>query len=470
MDELPDLPFEKVLGYLSLEDLLQSRGVSKRWHQKITSFKVNSMLLSEWPRDYLRNKHQLAAGAFAQNYISSSRFESFFGQFGQSMLSQLVHLRLCDLNLKVKSPAIVTILNSFVHLQSLHLIRLEKLASRFRLCLPHLRSIRLESLKWLETLTLDAPVLTEITAWDLQNGWLQLVHPETVRRVLLDNYGLLEVEKLENLERLFCTEIYLFGSSFLVNLKKLKEVHFNSHYSTLETLHEQRQSHGRFDLQTFYRGICLDTPADYDRFPDYPVLDEPVMACVVENYARVADCLPLYCSIYYSRFERHVPLVPADFWSRLTNVKSLEVDRQIENVQQFFDFLRCFDQVQSLGFNRPQPQHLFDQLPVHLPQLESLELNYQNPDLDLAFLFKLTHLIDLSLDEVDAELVKRILQELKFVRLLRFYQENETEACIRVGRSKEFSLQSGEPAKEILTDFDGLIRILSFRKWMNKGD
>ena len=37
MDDLPELPFEKVLSYLSLGDLIKSRAVSRRWYHKIDS-------------------------------------------------------------------------------------------------------------------------------------------------------------------------------------------------------------------------------------------------------------------------------------------------------------------------------------------------------------------------------------------------------------------------------------------------
>ena len=47
MDDLPELPFEQVLGYLILEDLLKTRAVSRRWYQKINSFRVKSLCYSK---------------------------------------------------------------------------------------------------------------------------------------------------------------------------------------------------------------------------------------------------------------------------------------------------------------------------------------------------------------------------------------------------------------------------------------
>ena len=78
MCDLPDLPFEKVLSYLPLEDLLRVRAVSKRFYLKINRFRVRSLCFSKEKRDYIEVNHRLVVGEFTQNLISSSRFESFF--------------------------------------------------------------------------------------------------------------------------------------------------------------------------------------------------------------------------------------------------------------------------------------------------------------------------------------------------------------------------------------------------------
>ena len=75
MDDLPELPFEKVLSYLSLEDRLKSRAVSRRWYWTINNFKVKSLCYLDHPAGFIRGKSRLVSGAFARNFISSSRFE-----------------------------------------------------------------------------------------------------------------------------------------------------------------------------------------------------------------------------------------------------------------------------------------------------------------------------------------------------------------------------------------------------------
>ena len=74
MDDLPELPFEKVLSHLSLEDVLKSRAVCRRWYDKINGFKVNSLCYSDHPIELIRGSGRFVSGAFAKNFISSPRF------------------------------------------------------------------------------------------------------------------------------------------------------------------------------------------------------------------------------------------------------------------------------------------------------------------------------------------------------------------------------------------------------------
>ena len=123
MDDLPELPFEKVLSYLSLEDRFKLRANSRRWYKKIDSFKVKSLCYSERPSGFIFGKNRWVSGAFAQNFISSPRFESFVSAFDQLILSNLKYLRLCELRLTAENrTAFAQALQSFGQLQELDLI------------------------------------------------------------------------------------------------------------------------------------------------------------------------------------------------------------------------------------------------------------------------------------------------------------------------------------------------------------
>ena len=106
LNDLPMLPFQKILSYPSLEDCIKSRAVSRRWYQLIDSFRVKSLCYSGCLIFLIRYKRKLVNGAFAQNFISLSSFQSFFAASSQSILSNLKHLRLCHHKIHVKDKAI----------------------------------------------------------------------------------------------------------------------------------------------------------------------------------------------------------------------------------------------------------------------------------------------------------------------------------------------------------------------------
>lgn len=122
-NDLPELPFELILRYLSLEDRIKFRRVSKGWKEMIDSSKVKTLCFSDHPAGFILNKNRWVRGAFAQNFISSPNFESFFQTFGQSLISSLKHLRLCKTDFRAEKVTIlVQTLNSFKQLEELSLI------------------------------------------------------------------------------------------------------------------------------------------------------------------------------------------------------------------------------------------------------------------------------------------------------------------------------------------------------------
>src|SRR5699024_6613732 len=141
MDDLPELPFEKVLSYLSLEDVIKSRAVSRAWKLKTDNFRVKSLCYSSRPSGFIWQKVRWVSGAFSQNLISSTRFASCFNTFRHSMLANLKHLRICELDLEEENRTAFTgILQSFGQLEELGIIRFRSSPSspaiEFELSLP----------------------------------------------------------------------------------------------------------------------------------------------------------------------------------------------------------------------------------------------------------------------------------------------------------------------------------------------
>ena len=405
MDDLPELPFEKMLSYLSLSDLIKSRAVSWRWCKMIDSFKVKSLCYSQRSRDRIFGKSRFVGGSFASSFIRSSGFERFFNAFGQSIFSNLKKLRLCELNLNISREAFAETLQSFGQLEDLDLILFGFLCDKkmkFELNLPMLNSIHLEELRGIEQLTLDAPRLQKVKLEACLR--LDLVHGDSVEKLAAENFKWTEVMKLKNLKHLYTGGLRVVDSTLLSSLEQLKEIHLGDRHS-VGGIFEQKQRYGRADLKIFLWGCLLDGPDDPAKI--YPN-DWPwgvSIAHLVENPFRLADEIPFYWCLYYANIERVAPGLEMNVVNRLIDLFTIYVNEPVQDVQRFLDFLKNLDHIAQLEFWCCQPQELFDSLPDHCAVQDLL---FDDRVCDYEFLFQLKHLTSLTINySIDTELIAK---------------------------------------------------------------
>ena len=426
MDDLPELPFEKVLSYLSLKDRLKSRAVSRRWYHKIDSLRVKTLCYSKRPSEFIFQKSRLISGAFAQNFISSIRFECFFGTFGQSILSNLKHLRLCSLLLKEQNrTALTEALQSFAQLEELDLIHfgfpvsLRGPGREFELTLPMLTSIHIGSFSGVGRLTLDAPGLQKVRHGDCLR--LDLVHVQSVERVTIDKFLQMTVKDLKNLKYLYVNYLGI-DPTLLSGLEQLREIHLN-HRDNVTEIFEQKRRYGRSDLKVYLYGLLLngsDDPQTNARFSNY----REMFVHWAENTSRLADEIPFYRILHYSAIERVAPELAINLVNRFTDLDEIIVDRPVQDVERFLAFLKNFSNISELRFYGDQPQDLFDRLPEHCT-VQKLVIHRLPPNLE--FLIRLKHLIKLDLScAADVELIRRIFEELEFVTSCVFFCVNNS--------------------------------------------
>ena len=431
IDDLPKLPFEQILSYLSLKDRLKSRAVSRGWYHRIDSFKVKSLCYSPCPSGFIYGKRRWVSGAFAQNFVSSARFEWFFSTFGQSILSNLKQLRLCDLDLKkVNATAFFQILNSFGQLEELGLFGFYDLLvssdprTEFELNLLMLNSLQLEKVQGIKTLTLDAPRLQKVKVSRCPFLRLVIVHGESVERLLTDQFVYTAVKNLKSLQYLYIGSSgrpsSAIDSTLLSGLDQLKEIHLNDPRS-VEMLFEQKQRNGRTDLKIYLGGLLLNGPED-------PAIDfssnfKEFFVHLAENPSRLADEIPFsFDFLSYSAIERVDLESTIDLLSRYTNFDTIVVREPVQDIERFLDVLKNCDHIAWLRFQCDQPQDLFDRLPEHSAVQE---LMIQSAS-DFRFLFRLNHLTRLDVYcSIDAKTIRKLFEGLPFLLFFGFEYNNE---------------------------------------------
>ena len=421
MDELPELPFEQVLSYLSLEDVIKARAVSRRWRDTINSFKVKSLCYSSRPSGFIFGKSRWVSGAFAQNFISSTRSIPFLKTFGRSILFNLKRLRLCDIVLKKNQrPAFAEILQSFGRLEQLEMIfsgfsgHYASL-KEFKLRLPMLKSIHVEGFNGFDWLTLDAPRLQKVRI-DFSMTRMDLIHVESVERVTIYQFGQMAVKQLKNLKQLYVTSSSSsIDPTLLSGLEQLREIHLTCR-SHVPVIFEQKRRYGLADLKVYVFGLLLNGPDDREINAGFYNLDKPLFVHWAENQSRLADEIPFYKQLHYSAIERVAPEVMINVMKRLTDFDTVLVDEPIRDTERFLDFLKSFH-ITKLRFWCVQPQDLFDRLPEHCAVQR---LTICSLPSDHQFLFRLKYLSYLNTDSLDIESVRRIFDELEFFSAFLF--------------------------------------------------
>ena len=432
MDELPEVPFEKVLSYLSLEDRLRSRAVSRRWYWKINCFKVQSLCYSERPAGCIFGKGAWPRNEFPKNFIFSTRAESFFNTFGQSVLFNLQHLRLNLFGInRDKLIVFCKVIHSFDRLEELVIDDPDYLALQIRsfmnsnrltdliLDLPMLKGIRLYSLV-LHKLILDTPKLQRVHLMDCYLE-LEIVHAESVETMIVDTkFVTVALEQLKSLKYLHVAylseECHLrINPTLLSGLEQLKEIHLNDRES-LSEFFEQKRRYGRTGLKIYLRGLLLNGFNDLQDLQVNFAHDPEVnfVHLTTENLSRLADEIRLSYTLLYETIEQVGPAI--NLVKRCTFLQRLIVNEPVQDIKRFLNILKNHANIEALVFRSAQPQDLLDQLPEH-SAIQCLEIRYAPAD--FRFLLRLKYLIILYLDfSIDTELIQKLLEELEF--LIRF--------------------------------------------------
>ena len=460
MDDLPDLPFEKILSYLSLEDLLKYRAISRSWRKRIDSFRTKSLFYSERPSGFLEGKNQLVSGVFAQNFIQSTRFSSFFRTFGHSILANLKHLRLCGLRIEeTNATAFAQTLHSFGQLEKLNILRFCCAEIELELSLPMLNEVELRKVFGLKKLTLDAPKLKEVKIWDFSFFKLNIVHVESIERLLTDSFGQIEVTKMKNLKFLFSRLHTSIDSTLLSSLEQLKEIHLGDHH-TASLVFEQKRRYGRTELKIYQCGLLLTDQKDPAIHSLCRYLTDRNFDCLVQNQSRLADEIPLYQEFYCMGSQR-VPRgsVELSIFKRFIDLRKLSVDGIVQDIQRFLDLLKN-SAIVDLEFYGGQSPELFDRLPDHCAVQK---LTSHQTISNLHFLDRLQHLLQLDLRwSLDAELIRQVFEKLEFLSLFNSLYSGRNVRIERV-ELKQFkiTLYDGvQMVETIVSDLNAAVQLI----------
>lgn len=442
IDRLPELPFKQVLSYLSLGDRLRMGTVSRSCHQKIHNTRVSSLCFSDRPSGFILGKSRWISGTFSRNFINSTRFASFFNAFRSTILSNLKHLRFCDLELKINSAIFAQTINSFDQLQELTLIRLSlrdysDQEIEFELNLPMLTGIYLDEVAGIQTLTLDAPRLREVRLVICDRLRLVITCGESVERLIATRWEYTAVSELKNLRCLHLGYHADIDAAILCDLDQLREVQLISSKS-VKQLFEQRRRYGKaVDLKIRMHGYLLNGPDD----PAFDFLStasfEDSIIPMIANPSRLADGVSFWRDIPYTKIEHVAPELVNNLMNKFTEFDKISFFKRVQDIEHLLNIFKNFANISELEFCVHQPQDLFDRLPEHCA-VQKLLICYVHSD--LRFLFKLKHLIHLVVyNSIGVKLIREFFERLPFLSNLNFYYKNRRTTIIKIDKNFEWT-------------------------------
>lgn len=474
INELPELPFEHLLSYLSLKERIRSRRVSKRWYCVINSFRVECLCYSNCPIDKIQdNKERWITGKFSErNFINSTQFSLFFFHT-LTIFSNLKRLRFRDVHLSKEKDlvAFCCILNSFGQLEHLDLIKVHFDAQRnlptLNLNLPMLTSFQLLNVIYFHELILKAPRLQTVRILNSKYLRVTIVDGQSVQRLIIDCWENIDIKTLKTLQILYASLLSTIGPNFLFDLPKLKEIHTINSSNVLE-LFEQRRKLGRTDLLIYLCALRLNGANDpriatyQESFASHIYLND-----LVANLDRLADEVPFSCKLYYTNTRNAGPksdLIKFNFLRRFTGPVEIVVLDLVQNTQQFLEVLKNCGYAIDLWFGGVQSQTLFEQISQHcVANVRNLTLFYP-PSLRLDFLYRLKHVTRIYLNwQIEIETIRKAFEELPVLSSIRFLIGDETVAINRIGTFKQFQIWFRTTGQTLFAS--DLNAVIGFFRW-----
>lgn len=160
---------------------------------------------------------------------------------------------------------------------------------------------------------MNAPKLQKIKLvnWNRNSSaelFLDLVHWESVERLITSRTHQIEVAKLANLKYFYCAESLEVISNLLATLEQLQEIQLYDR-KQLQDLFELKKQNRR-NLKIFFRGCLVDGPSDpvidslsldplqFQRFPPRS-LGKCAFDYLAKNPEKLADEIPFFEEVQY---------------------------------------------------------------------------------------------------------------------------------------------------------------------------
>ena len=255
----------------------------------------------------------------------------------------------------------------------------------------------------------------------------------------------------------------------LIRLSKLNEIIFFNNIAAFDYLLEQKSRLKRNDFKIRYCGLnsnCIEEIEDlkeiYSNRSPYFVFDSKIIEYLIDdnylNYRRFEFTQPFVNKLIYDDLDDLVDKLPNDLFNRLINLKSIQLTKELKDVNKFIKLLNLIPNLKSLilKYTSLNPS-FFDQLPNIKPILDELIIyNQVYEDLEYEFLLEFKDLNFISINQnIDYDLIYELF--LKFNAIEFTFNYEDIQITIDANDDK-FKLLIDKKKPMYFEDLDKLFR------------
>ena len=428
IEDLPPEMIRNVFEFLLLKNLAACSMVNKRWHSIYGTLKLYTLAVTDYNMDRRLPPTKWYESNQPIREADRCRTAIFCHLAERPLLSNLNQLALSDYYARFD----LNELNRFsrlVHLE-IYIVYLDKenVNPRFNLNLPKLKVLALHGCKVRRcAVSVDCPELSTLLYPNAEKNWLDVKHPETIRKLETDWVGP-KLYQFRSVECLVTDQFKVFCKATLISLPRLRELHYNrdievlvrcEFHNEVGTIDRIRQTLNKFlddltylkenDFRFTFSGFQL-TKKMLNGL-DFGVRESFGRESVSNNYVYMRnyqliepDALQFVHYINYTRLLGHVTgEFPRCFSQKFAGIEEvLGEGVSIKSANQFLQFLNSLRFLRRLELKSPElGQEFFDQLPASARSLNKLALRPGKNDLQLNFDFigNLSDLVELAIGQ-----------------------------------------------------------------------
>lgn len=442
--DLPDLVLFKVFDYLTIDELILIRTVSKRLKYLINEYKIKELIVRDrhdvdynWYFTYKPVNLNNSIFIYWRNHIYDyPHFRTFF--------------RHCKrMKLRLNNDFSYDCLDEFKNLEHLEVDNnLYYLYGMAIVNLPNLKILKILIQSTDGKLTINSEKLEIICLSRFET--IQLVNPQTVRQLQVESYENENLKDLKNLEIFRCNHASNTDSLIAKLPDNLKEIHAfdfttllirDEELTMINRILEQRSKFQ--NLSVYFKSIKINE-ANIDRnspnFNNNQIKNK--FALLSKNFDSLEDKVSWIVDFEYNllmnAFNNQLPV---NFHNKFVNIHHIETKKKIEDQNHFYEFLRNCRNLVSLVLDCPSlNQEFYDKLADIPFFIEHLSLMENEVELDCQFVLKLKLLTDfITNQDLSMQLITDISMKLSYIRRFDLKFEG-TQLVVDIDLKKWFNL------------------------------